>query len=83
MSDYLPLGFGYNVPTILLLGWAVTDVLIFIAVFPLLRKRQLLYKLIAWGERQIMGTNAAEEALAAIRAKSQPHKIRIPRKKNG
>ena len=66
MSDYLPLGFGYNVPTILLLGWAVTDVLIFIAVFPLLRKRQLLYRLIAWGEGQ-MSQNQADEELNRVR----------------
>jgi hypothetical protein len=56
-----PAGFGYNVPTVLLLGWAVTDILIFVAVFPLLRKRALIYRLIEWGKQQMADTPADEE----------------------
>ncbi len=38
---WLPGGWGYNVPTLLLLGWAVVDVAVLIIVQPLTRLRRL------------------------------------------
>jgi hypothetical protein len=64
--SWAPEGFGYNVTSLLFIGWCVVDILIAVAVYPLLKKRKLIYRLIAWGEAQL-GKSSADEELERVR----------------
>ena len=67
--SWLPTGFGYNIPSLLLIGWACVDVMVLVAVWPLLQNRKEVYEMMAWGRAQ-MATNSAEEELRKKRSRT-------------